>query len=94
MAKQKKWAGPMVPQRLHCRWGYGKYFSTKTNTLMHNSPIGCKQWTLAIHLITTSLKGVSSIKLRRNLGISQKSTWHYAADATDRREHGREAANF
>ena len=31
-----------------------------------------------IYLVTTSLKGVSSMKLHRDLGITQKSAWHLA----------------
>ena len=31
---------------------------------------------IAIYLITTNLKGVSSMKLHRDLGITQKSAWH------------------
>ena len=33
---------------------------------------------IAIFLLTTSLKGVSSMKLHRDLGITQKSAWHLA----------------
>ena len=32
----------------------------------------------AIYLVVTSLKGVSSMKLHRDLKISQKSAWHLA----------------
>ena len=34
--------------------------------------------TVAIYLVTTSLKGVSSMKLHRDLGINQKSAWYLA----------------
>lgn len=43
---------------------------------MHNSPLGCPVWIIAIYLLTTGLKGVSSMKLHRDLGITQKSAWH------------------
>ena len=56
----------------------GKRFSVKTETVMAHSNIGCQGWLIAIYLLLTSLKGVSSMKLHRDLGISQKSAWHLA----------------
>lgn len=53
-------------------------FSVKTGTLMQSSKIGCRVWALAIYLLTTSLKGVSSMKLHRDLGITQKTAWMLA----------------
>ena len=35
---------------------------------MHNSPLGCQTWAIAIYLMTTGLKGVPSMKLHRDLG--------------------------
>lgn len=54
----------------------GKRFSAKTNSVMHASNLGYQKWVIAIYLINTSLKGVSSMKLHRDLGITQKSAWH------------------
>lgn len=54
----------------------GKYFSVKTGTVMENSPIPLLKWLYAIYLDVTSLKGVSSMKLHRDLGITQKSAWY------------------
>ena len=53
-----------------------RYFSVKTNSVMHRSPLSCRIWVGAVYLILTSLKGVASTKLARDLGISQKSAWH------------------
>ena len=33
---------------------------------------------IAIYLFTTNIKGVSSMKLHRDLGIAQKNAWHLA----------------
>ena len=55
-----------------------KMFSLKTGTLMEGSKLGYRVWAIAIYLMTTSLKGVSSMKLHRDLGITQKSAWHLA----------------
>lgn len=53
-----------------------KYFSVKTGTLMAGSPLPLLKWVYAIYLDTTSLKGVSSMKLHRDLHITQKTAWH------------------
>ena len=53
-----------------------KRFSAKTNSIIHASNIGYQKWAIAIYLMTTGLKGVSSMKLHRDLGITQKSAWH------------------
>ena len=63
------------PQPYRCR-DCRRDFSVKTDSLMHSSPLGCQTWVIAIYLVTTSLKGVSSMKLHRDLGITQKSAWH------------------
>ena len=52
-----------------------KYFSIKTGTVMAGSPIPLRKWLYAIYLDVTSLKGVSSLKLHRDLNITQKSAW-------------------
>ena len=53
-------------------------FSLKTGNIMEGSKLGYQTWGIAIYLVTTSLKGVSSMKLHRDLEITQKSAWHLA----------------
>ena len=65
------------PQPYRCRQ-CRKDFSPKTGTLMQGSKLGYRTWAVAIYLLTTSLKGVSSMKLHRDLGIRQSSAWHLA----------------
>ena len=65
------------PQPYRCR-DCRKDFSVKTDSLMHSSPLGCQKWVIAIYLLTTGIKGVSSTKLSRDLKITQKSAWHLA----------------
>ncbi len=55
-----------------------KYFSVKTGTVMQSSNLQLQKWVIGIYLITTSLKGVSSMKLHRDLGITQKTAWFMA----------------
>ena len=52
-----------------------KYFSVKTGTAMEKSPLPLRKWAWAIYLEMTSLKGVSSMKLHRDLGIRQATAW-------------------
>ena len=58
--------------------GCRKRFSLKTGTVMEASNIGYQKWAIAIYLALTSLKSVSSMKLHRDLGVTQKSAWHMA----------------
>ena len=51
------------------------YFSVKTGTPLASSNIPLRKWAIAIYLCLTSLKSVSSMKLHRDLKISQKSAW-------------------
>ena len=66
-------------QRYRCRHREcGRRFSVKIGTVMEGSNIKLQKWAIAIYLIVTSLKGVSSMKLHRDLKITQKSAWHLA----------------
>ncbi len=65
------------PQPYRCR-DCRKSFSVKTGTLMHSSNLGLKTWAIAFYLLATGIKGTSSMKLHRDLGITQKSAWHLA----------------
>ena len=51
------------------------YFSVKTGTPMANSKIPLRKWAIAIYLCLTSLKSVSSMKLHRDIGVSQPAAW-------------------
>ncbi|MDE0530716.1 MAG: IS1595 family transposase [Albidovulum sp.] len=55
-----------------------KWFSVRTGTVMQNSKLGYQVWVFASYLMSTSLKGESSMKLHRNLEITQKTAWHLA----------------
>ena len=55
-----------------------KRFSVKTDTAMHDSKLGIQVWAIATYLMTTGLKGTSSMKFHRDLGVTQKTAWHLA----------------
>ncbi len=52
------------------------YFSIKTGTLLEYTQLPLRKWVFAIYLHLTSLKGISSMKLHRDIGVSQKTAWH------------------
>lgn len=52
-----------------------RHFSVRTGTVLERSKIPLQKWAIAIYLHLSSLKGVSSMKLHRDLGITQKSAW-------------------
>ena len=51
------------------------YFSVRTGTAIARSNVPLRKWAIAIYLCLTSLKSVSSMKLHRDLGVSQKTAW-------------------
>ena len=51
------------------------YFSVRTGTSIARSNVKLRKWVIAIYLCLTSLKSVSSMKLHRDLGVSQKTAW-------------------
>ena len=55
-----------------------KWFSVRTGTPMQSSKLGLDIWAIAMYQMNTGLKGQASMKLHRDLGITQKSAWHLA----------------
>jgi len=53
----------------------GKYFNVKTNTIFDNTKLPLQKWFLAIWIVTSHKKGISSLQLGRDLNITQKSAW-------------------
>jgi hypothetical protein len=53
----------------------GKKFSVTVGTVFENSKISLVIWFAAIYLGTSSKKGISSLQLSRQLGITQKTAW-------------------
>ena len=53
-------------------------FTVKTGTIMEDSKLPLSKWAVGFYLVTTNLKGVSSMKLHRDLDITQKTAWFLA----------------
>lgn len=58
--------------------GCGKRFSVREGTVIQDSKLSYQIWALAIYIIDTGIKGVSSVKLHRDLDVTQKTAWYLA----------------
>ena len=63
---------PMPYRCRDCR----NYFSVRKGMVFQSSKIGLRKWAIAIYMMSTSLKGVSSMKLHRDLGVTQTTAWY------------------
>ena len=52
-----------------------KQFTVRVGTIMEDSKLPIRYWLYAIHLMTSSKKGVSSHQIARELDITPKSAW-------------------
>lgn len=53
-------------------------FTCRTGSVMERSHIPVHKWLLAIHLLSSSKKGMSAHQLHRMLGVTYKSAWFLA----------------
>ena len=58
-----------------CRLCHGE-FTVRTNTVMHRSRIPLHKWVYAMYVVVTARKGISSVQLAKELGITQRSAWY------------------
>ena len=61
-----------LPYRCRSCW---KYFSVKTNTVMHSSKLPLSKWAITFYMIMTYPKGISSIQLSKTIGVQQRTAW-------------------
>lgn len=66
-----------VPMPYRCR-DCRKHFSVRIGTILNESKLPLQTWLLAIYVLTTSKKGISSIQLSNILGVTQKTAWFLA----------------
>lgn len=52
-----------------------KKFTVTVGTVYENTKIPLRTWFAAIYLCTSSKKGISSLQISRQLGITQKTAW-------------------
>lgn len=52
-----------------------KQFTAKVGSIFENTKIPLQKWFVAIYLIASHKKGISSLQLSKDLGITQKNAW-------------------
>ncbi len=52
-----------------------RYFSVRTGTALTRSKVPLRKWAYAIFIYVTNLKGVSSMKLHRDIDVTQNTAW-------------------
>lgn len=62
------------PMPYRCK-GCKTYFSVRTGTALQHTRVPLRKWAYAIYFVLTNLKSVSSMKLHRDLGVTQKTAW-------------------
>ncbi|MGA3267081.1 MAG: IS1595 family transposase [Verrucomicrobiota bacterium] len=50
-------------------------FTIKTGTVFGDSKLPLRKWFMAIYLLSTSNKGISSVQLAKQVGVTQKTGW-------------------
>lgn len=52
-----------------------KYFNVKTDTLFENTKTPLRKWFMAIWMVTSHKKGISSVQLAKDIDVTQKTAW-------------------
>jgi transposase-like protein len=50
-------------------------FTVRTGTIFERSHVPLHKWLYAMYLLITARKGISSLQLSKEIGITQKSAW-------------------
>jgi transposase-like protein len=50
-------------------------FTVRTGTIFERSHVPLDKWLYAMYLVTTARKGISSLQLSKELGVTQKTAW-------------------
>ena len=53
----------------------GKNFSVTVGTIFENTKISLRKWFIAMYLISTHKKGISSVQLATDIAVTQKTAW-------------------
>lgn len=52
-----------------------RLFNVKIGTIFEGSNVSFRDWFVAIYFIVNQKKGISSLQLHRNIGVTQKTAW-------------------
>lgn len=53
-----------------------RQYSVRVGSIFEDSKIPLQKWFAAIYLITSHKKGISSLQLHRDIGVTQKTAWY------------------
>ena len=85
---QQRWGNDVVCPicgKHHCKQRFdGRYrcdrckhnFSVISGTIFENTKVSLRKWFIAMYLISSHKKGVSSHQLSRDIDVSQKTAWY------------------
>ncbi len=85
--EESRWHGKIVSPftggevyRLKTRFLYkckdtGKQFSVRHGTIFEESRLPLRKWFMALYILHSLKKGISSIQLGKFLGVTQKTAW-------------------
>ena len=54
----------------------GKLFNVRYGTMFHRSSVPLQKWFIAIWLFMHHRKGISSVQLSKDIGVTQKTAWN------------------
>jgi transposase-like protein len=61
-------------KRYHCA-KCKQDFTIRTKTVFGDSKLPLRKWYMAVYLLSTSGKGISSVQLAKQIGVTQKTGW-------------------
>ena len=89
--EERRWKGHVVCPHCGCdgritarkgkRVGYyycgdcKQEFTVRTGTIFERSHVPLNKWLYAMYLVVTARKGISSLQLSKELGVTQKTAW-------------------
>lgn len=89
--EERRWHGQPVCPHCGCcgnilartgkRLGYyrcrdcGQEFTVRTGTIFERSHVPLHKWVYAMYLVVTARKGISSLQLSKEIGVTQKTAW-------------------
>jgi transposase-like protein len=50
-------------------------FTVRTGTIFERSHVSLHKWVYAMYLVVTAPKGISSVQLAKEIGVTQKTAW-------------------
>ena len=58
-----------------CLGGCKEEFTVRTGTIFERSHVPLNKWLYSMYLVVTARKGVSSLQLSKEIGVTQKTAW-------------------